>query len=124
MINWVKTVHLVAVGISLTGFVLRGWMQWRAPSLLRHPLARTVPHVNDTVLLSAGITLLWLYHWSPGDHPWLLAKIVALFLYIGLGAAFFRARSQYWRIAFFIAAVGVFFYIVSVALTKQVWPMA
>jgi uncharacterized membrane protein SirB2 len=120
----IKYIHVAAVSLSLTGFLLRGYWRWRAPERLRHPLARTLPHVNDTVLLASAITMLWLFRWSPLEHAWVLAKITALVVYILLGAAALRGPSPQVRTAALAAAVLVFLYIVSVALTKQVWPLA
>lgn len=54
---------------------------------------------------------------------WLLAKIVALLVYIGLGAVCLRsaAGSRRQTIAF-VASIALFFYIVMVALTRQLVP--
>lgn len=81
---------------------------------------RIVPHVNDTVLLGAAIALVVGSDIYPWTAPWLLAKVIALVLYIGVGmialhaAATMRVRAIAW-----IAAQMVFLYIVSVAVTKR-----
>jgi uncharacterized membrane protein SirB2 len=110
--------------LSLTGFVLRGYWRWSAPARLRHPLARTLPHINDTVLLASALGMLWLYRWSPLDHAWLLAKISALAAYILLGAVALRGPTRPVRGLAFVTALAAFLYIVSVALTKEAWPLA
>jgi len=120
----IKYIHFTAVCLSLAGFVLRGYWRWRAPERLRHPLTRTLPHVNDTVLLVSALTMLWYFGWSPLEQSWLAAKIMALLVYILLGAVALRGTTARMRVAAFAAAVTVFLYIVSVALTKAVWPFA
>jgi uncharacterized membrane protein SirB2 len=117
----IKYIHVAAVGLSLGGFLLRGWWRWRDPARLARPLTRTLPHVNDSVLLGAGVTLAVLAGWSPLNHAWLAVKIVALVLYVLLGAAALRGPTVAVRRGAFVAAVIVFLYIVSVAVTKQPW---
>ena len=38
--------------------------------------AKTLPHLVDTVLLLSALTLAWMLRLTPGNAPWLLAKIV------------------------------------------------
>ena len=52
-----KLVHVSAVYLSGTGFVLRGiWMLMDSP-LLKARLTRILPHIIDTVLLGSAILL-------------------------------------------------------------------
>lgn len=117
----IKYIHMTAAVLSLGGFLLRGWWRRRAPERLAHPLTRTLPHINDTVLLGAGVSLAFLAGWSPLVHAWLAVKIVALLLYVLLGATALRGPTPGVRRGAFVAAVIVFLYIVSVAITKQPW---
>jgi len=119
----IKTIHLVAVALSFVLFFLRGlWMMLDAPQLQRR-WARIVPHVNDTVLLAAGIWLAFALRLAPGDSAWLVAKLVALLVYIGLGMLALRpGRSKPRRAAAWLAALGVFGYIVAVAVTRSPLP--
>ena len=56
-------------------------------------------------------------------HGWLTAKVVGLLFYIGLGTvALKRGRTRRARIAAWLAAQAVFFYIVAVALTRNPLP--
>ena len=57
----------------------------RSP-LLAHPLTRTLPHINDTLLLLAAIAMAWIAHLNPLEHNWLMAKLIGLILYILLGS--------------------------------------
>lgn len=98
-------------------------MLWR-PDALRASWARITPHVVDTVLLVAAIGMLVTGRINPLDAPWLLAKIGALLVYIGLGTvALKRGRTRGVRLGAWLGALAVLLYIVSVALTKQVWPL-
>jgi uncharacterized membrane protein SirB2 len=119
----VKYVHLAAVALSFSLFFLRGlWMMLDSP-LLKRRWVRIVPHVNDTVLLAAGIWLAVLLRLSPGESTWLAAKLIALPLYIGLGMLALRfLRGKGRRIAAWLAALAVFGYMVAVAVSHNPWP--
>jgi len=116
----VKYAHVAAVALSFTLFVLRGiWMMLDSPNLGRR-WVRIVPHVNDTLLLLAGVTLAFMLHVSPGENPWLVAKLVALPVYIGLGMLALRpGRPKAVRVAAWMAALAVFGYIAAVAVTRS-----
>ncbi len=121
-----KLVHVSAVALSFGGFAARGVGVLSGASWVRHRLARTLPHVIDTVLLASALGMLWVVHLAPWAIPWLRAKITGLILYIALGAialrparpgARFRPTTVH-QLAW-IAALTVFSYIVSVAITKD-----
>lgn len=90
--------------------------------LLQHRAAKVLPHIIDTLLLASAITLLIILHLSPLEQPWLVAKIVALFLYIGLGMVALRfGRSQKVRVGAGVMALLTVGYILSVAYSKSPW---
>ena len=61
-----KQLHLATIAITLALFVLRGvWMMTHSPRLQAR-WARIVPHVNDAILLSSGISLAVLLR-RPGN---------------------------------------------------------
>ncbi|HEY9379971.1 MAG TPA: SirB2 family protein, partial [Burkholderiales bacterium] len=62
----IKQVHLLAVSISLALFLLRGVWMLRGSPILQQRWVRVVPHVNDTVLLGAGVWLAILLRQVPG----------------------------------------------------------
>lgn len=116
----VKAVHMGAVVVSFSGFFARGIGVLRGAAWVRGRLARTVPHVVDTVLLGSAITLAWMLRVNPLDAPWLLAKIIGLLVYIALGTIAIRpGRPPAVRGTAWGAALVVFAYIVTVALTKN-----
>ena len=88
--------------------------------LFRARATRVVPNCLDTVLLISAIVMLWLWQVSPLQLPWLVAKIIALLVYIGLGMVAFRfARSKSARLLAWLGSIGVFVYMLGVALNKS-----
>ncbi len=118
-----RSLHVATVLATLLLFLLRGFWMMTASPRLQDRWIRVVPHANDTLLLFAAVAMLAVGGLNPLEQPWLLAKIVGLLAYIGLGTlALKRGRTRAIRVKALIAALGVFGYIVAVALTKQVVP--
>jgi uncharacterized membrane protein SirB2 len=120
----VKHVHIVCVVLSISGFCLRGWLMMKKSALAgRQPerrWLRILPHVNDTILLAAALTLMVLIGQYPFVDTWLTVKIFGLITYIILGSLALKpGRSPQLRVAAGLAAIAVFGWIVSVALTKH-----
>lgn len=118
-----KTVHISCVASSYMLFVLRGiWSMNGSPSM-RQRWVRIVPHVVDTLLLASAITLAISIQQYPFVDAWLTAKVIGLLLYIALGSVALRfGRSKSIRIAAWVAAQTVFFYIVLVAISHNPVP--
>ena len=117
---WLKLTHVVSVVLSGAGFVGRGALMLRGSPLLQARFVRTAPHVVDTVLLASAVWLAWLMRLSPFADGWIAAKILGLLAYIVLGTiALKRGRTPRVRAAAFAAALAVFAYIVTVALTHD-----
>ncbi len=119
----IKHIHMLCAGISISLFIIRGiWMLTDSPMLTRR-WVKIAPHVNDTLLLTAAITLAVWSHQYPFVMPWLTAKVLALLAYIGLGTvALKRGRSKPVRAGAFVLALLTFAYIVAVALTRSPTP--
>lgn len=118
-----KLIHVGTVYITFGLFLVRGiWMLLDSPRL-QDRWVRVVPHLNDTLLLTAAIAMLVVGGLNPLVHPWLLVKIFGLLLYIYLGTmALKRGRTKGQRTLYFVAALAVIGYIIAVAVTKQVIP--
>jgi uncharacterized membrane protein SirB2 len=116
----VKFVHVGCVVLSIGGFVLRGLLML-ADSPLRHARwLRMAPHVNDALLLAAALTLTVLIGHYPFVDAWLTAKVFGLIAYIVLGSVALKAgRTRAVRTAAWVAALAVFGYVASVALSKD-----
>ncbi|MBU6260821.1 MAG: SirB2 family protein [Burkholderiales bacterium] len=116
----VKAVHLGAVAVSGVGFVARAAGALAGARWVRSRWARTLPHGVDTVLLLSALTLAWMLRLSPLATPWLMAKIVGLLAYIGFGVVALRPGTRFGpRAASAVAAVLVFAWIASVAVSKN-----
>lgn len=119
----IKHLHLTCVGLSGSLFLLRGIWKMRDSAMLDKRWVKVLPHVIDTLLLASALTLAVLSGQYPFQQNWLTAKLFALILYIVLGTvALKRGKTPAIRTAAFIAAILVFAYIISVALSKQVIP--
>lgn len=112
--------HVSCALLSVTGFALRWyWMLTENPRLTS-PVAKRLPHVIDTVLLGSAVGMLVLWQVWPWQMGWLLAKLVALLVYIALGMValrFGRTRAQR-GVAGALALVTAA-YIVAAAFTKS-----
>lgn len=118
-----KLLHVSCVVLSYTLFVLRGFWMLYSPARLQQRWVRVLPHSIDTLLLGSAIALALQLQLSPLHAPWLLSKIVALLLYIALGMVAIRyGKTRDTRLYAWLAAQLVFFYIVSVALTRDPQP--
>lgn len=116
----IKLIHQCAVVLSISGFAARWLGVLAGAAWVRGRVARSLPHVVDTVLLTSAVALAWTIGLNPLSVPWLTAKIVALLVYIGLGKLALRpASSRATCIAAGTLALLTVAYIVSVALTKQ-----
>jgi len=85
-----KSIHVICAYATGLGFLFRGILILNHSSIAGHKLSRVLPHVIDTCLLLSGLTMLYLWSISPLEHQWLLAKIVALFIYILFGLLMIR----------------------------------
>ena len=115
-----KAIHQTSVALSVAGFFARGLAALLGAAWVRGRLAKTLPHVVDSVLLLSALGLAWTLRLTPANTPWLTAKIVGLLLYIGLGVVALRpGRAPAVRTAAWLAALATFGWIVSVAITKS-----
>ena len=116
----VRAVHIACAGTSIGLFAARGAMQVGKVDWRRWRWLRIAPHLNNTVLLGAAVTLAVMSGQYPIAQAWLTAKVLALFAYVALGrvalAKDVPPRRQ--RIAFVAAMLSVG-YIVAVAVTRS-----
>lgn len=116
----IKHLHMSFAALSGLLFLTRGIWMLRGSAMPQRRWVRIVPHVVDTLLLASALTLVVMSGQYPFVQGWLTAKLIALFVYIGLGSiALKRGRTRGTRTVAFIAALAVFTYIVAVAVTKQ-----
>ena len=114
-----KHIHLTFVALSLLAFFVRGIWLFMNSSMLSKKWVKILPHIISTILLVSGIVLAVHLNLSPGSQPWLMAKIIGLIIYIGLGVATFKVPNPTTRKLLWISALIVFIYIVSVAISRN-----
>ena len=118
-----KHLHMLCAVLSILGFIIRGGMKLADSPLLQRKFFKIAPHIIDTVLLASAIGLLFTLQLNPLTQGWLIAKIIGLLLYIGLGLVVMRfASTRAIRATAYIAAIVVFGYILVVARTKTPIP--
>jgi uncharacterized membrane protein SirB2 len=114
------TIHIAAVCLSGSFFLLRGIWMIQENTLLEKKIVRIAPHVIDTVLLVSGVVLAVLVQQYPGVDSWLTVKVLALIAYIVLGVfALRRGKTKTARVSYMAAAIAVFGFMVSVSLTRS-----
>ena len=115
-----KDIHVSCVILTFILFFIRGVWMIVDSDLLQRKWTKRVPPVIDTILLASAIVLSVNIYQYPFVHAWLTAKVVALFLYIGLGMlALTYGKTKKIRILNWVAAQLCFIYIVAVAITKN-----
>ncbi|MCB1560773.1 MAG: SirB2 family protein [Xanthomonadales bacterium] len=113
----IKWVHVAAVIASGALFLLRGLLvaAGRERIAMWAPL-RYLSYCIDTVLLTAALMLVTILHQYPFVHAWLTVKVLLLVVYIVFGSlALKRGKSRPTRRIWFVAALAVYAFIVSVA---------
>jgi uncharacterized membrane protein SirB2 len=116
----IKLLHQSAVALSAMGFAARGIGSLRGARWTQSRLAKRLPHVVDTVLLLSAVTLATMLQLNPAHAPWLMAKILGLLLYIGLGMVALRPRFGWkTRTTAWVLALVLLTWMVSVAVLKN-----
>lgn len=112
--------HVLCALLSITFFVVRfAWKVTGSPKLDAR-FVRIAPHVIDTLLLLSAIVLTVMIGQYPFVNGWLTVKLLALVAYIVLGLVALRlGKTAPVRGVAFVAAVLVFAFIVSVAVTHN-----
>ncbi len=117
----IKALHVTCVALSFAGFFIRGILMLKDSTLLHLRWMKITPQLVDTLLLVSAIILAIQLRFSPLEQPWLMAKIIALLVYIGVGLVALRfGRSKRIRLFAWLSGLVIFTYIVSVALGKSV----
>jgi uncharacterized membrane protein SirB2 len=116
----IRAIHVACAGISIVLFALRAALQSSGVDWRRWRWLLVAPHVNDTLLLAAGVALAVMSAQFPLLQPWLTAKVLALFAYIAFGViALGRNVPPRRRRLALAAALATFSYIVGVAVSRS-----
>ncbi|MGH1390574.1 MAG: SirB2 family protein [Aeromonas jandaei] len=116
-----KHLHMTLALVSLLLFAYRWSLALSGSARLQQKWLKILPHINDTFLLLLGVLLAVALQLSPGQQPWLLAKLIALVLYIGLGVMALKRSARGQKLVAGLAALAVFGYMVGAAVTKSPW---
>lgn len=111
----IKAVHVASVLASGLLFALRGgavlaghrWPHGLAPRMLSWTI--------DTTLLTAALMLFTLLPREMFGNGWLMAKMVLLVVYVGLGSMALRRGPRPGRGIYYVAALATFAFMVSIA---------
>jgi len=119
-----KNVHVVCVGASLAGFLLRGYWALRLDPRLHHRMTRLLPHIVDTCLLLSALGMLFILKLNPFEIHWLGAKITALAAYVFLGGRPLNyKKGRPTQATAFVLAIACYGYMLAVAISKSPWPV-
>lgn len=115
-----RHLHVGLVAASGALFALRALARLAGAHWPLAKPARVASWVIDSGLLAAGAALWAALRIDPVGHPWLGTKLLLLLAYIGLGTmALRRARTTAARLAWTLAALGCFGFMVTVALAHH-----
>jgi uncharacterized membrane protein SirB2 len=113
----IKWLHIACVLASGSLFALRGLLtQFGYVGAAQWEPVRWLSYAIDTSLLTAALMLVGILPGAMFANGWLTTKLVLLVVYVVLATlALKRARTKRARLAFFIAALLVYVYMLGVA---------
>lgn len=116
----IRLVHITAAIASGLLFFARGLgMVHKATWVMTAPV-RYASYAIDSVLLTAALMLMTIVRQYPGVDGWLTMKVFLVVVYIVLGIfALRRGKTPEARLGFWIAAMLVFLFIISIAITRH-----
>jgi len=116
----IKTVHIVFVLASGGLFFLRGLLVLNGKAWAMAAPLRYLSYAIDCVLLTAALMLATMLPSAVFANGWLTVKLVLLLAYIVLGSmALRRGKNPSIRRACFVAAIGIYAFMLTVAHTHQ-----
>ena len=115
-----KHIHLLFVAVVAISFIGRVVLAEYRPEMLQRKWIKLSPHILASLLLLTGIALVFQGNWLASTYGWIIAKVILMFVFIGLGLMTMREKGQK-RWMFFAATLFCLFYIIKIAFTKQVF---
>ena len=113
-----KHSHMLFVALSVSFFIVRFLLSFKAPALLQKKFFKITPHVVDTLLLLTAIALMVTINQYPIQNAWLTDKVVGLFAYIALAVMALKGRTLALRWFAFVGALSWLALVASVAVSK------
>jgi uncharacterized membrane protein SirB2 len=114
----IKMIHLTFILLSIFSFVGRVFLAQNRPEMLEIKWIKIGPHIVNTILLISGFTLVFQGQWLSGEYGWIVAKLIALLGYVGLGLVAIKSEGIL-RWQAFAGALACFIYIGIVAVSKH-----
>jgi uncharacterized membrane protein SirB2 len=114
----IKMLHLIFVLLTIAIFVGKVVLSVINPDLLKQKIFTIAPHAISGLLILTGIVLVFQGNWLSADYGWIIAKVIALVGFVGLGIFTMRSVGTNRWLAF-AGAIGLFVYIGIVAVSKN-----
>lgn len=114
-----KHIHLLFVALVIISFVWRVYLVEKKPEMLSEKWLKILPHALATGLLLSGIALVFQGNWLSSSYGWIMAKLILMVVFIGLGLFTMREQGQRRWMAFG-GAIFCFIFIVKIAFAKQI----
>lgn len=116
----IKTLHIACVVCSGVLFTFRGVLMWTESPRTNALALRRLSYAIDTLLLGSAVSLAGILHQFPFVTSWLTAKLLLLVVYIVMGTfALRRGKTRLTRRVCFVAALFIYVFIVSIAMTHN-----
>lgn len=120
MYTLVKHLHLTAIAVSVSLFILRFYWLNRDAEKLQKKWVKVLPHIVDTLLLVSAVSLCVILQQYPFANSWLTDKLFGLICYIGFGLVALKlGKSMPVRWIGFIGALAMIVFLGKVAMLKQ-----
>jgi uncharacterized membrane protein SirB2 len=113
-----KTLHVMFALLSVATFISRIFMENTHTEFFSQKWVKIAPHLISTLLLLTGFSLVFQGGWMAGNYAWIVAKIIALLAYIGLGLVAVKSQGTL-RWQAFAGALACYIYILAVAGSKN-----
>lgn len=114
----IKNLHIMLALVSVALFTYRWLRSFCASAGMQSKFLKVLPHLNDTLLLLTGVVLIKM---NVVEQSWLIAKLIALVVYIGLGVLAIKCQHRGQKVLAGIAALLVFGYIVGASMSHAAW---
>ncbi len=121
MYMFLKHLHMTTLAISVSLLVLRFIWSLSGAKIMQQRWVKIVPHINDTVLLLSGASLMVVtgfYPFTP-HTVWMTEKLLGVVIYILLGfVALKEGKNKVIRLFALLGALGWIWLIAQLAITK------
>ncbi|AMK75866.1 putative membrane protein SirB2 [Methylomonas methanica] len=115
-----KHIHLLFVAVLVISFIGRVALAELKPALLEQKWLKISPHIIASLVLLTGFALVFQGNWLSSEFAWIVAKLLVLVVYVGLGVLAIRQSGRTRWLAF-SGALFCLYYIAKVAVSKQVF---